>query len=44
MPGAVYDVRVAREHGIVNTLTKADIKCWADKGYRDGGGTVRIPC
>ncbi len=40
----VHDVRAAREHGIVDALTKADIKCWADNGYRDGGGTVRIPC
>lgn len=44
LPGAVHDVRAAREHGIIRTLTDADIKCWADKGYRGAGGTVRIPC
>jgi hypothetical protein len=44
MPGAVHDVRTAREHGIVDTLTEAGIPCWADKGYRGAGGTVRIPC
>ncbi|MGW7823624.1 IS5 family transposase [Streptomyces puniciscabiei] len=44
MPGAVHDVRAAREHGIVGALAEAGIKCWADKGYRGVGGTVRIPC
>ncbi len=43
LPGAVHDVRAAREHGIVDALAEAGIKCWADKGYRDAGGTVRIP-
>ncbi len=44
LPGAVHDVRAAREHGIVNALAEAGIPCWADKGYRGAGGTVRIPC
>ncbi len=44
LPGAVHDVRAAREHGIVDALTEAGIKCWADKGYRGVGGTVRILC
>ncbi|MFI5681804.1 transposase family protein [Streptomyces cellulosae] len=43
MPGAVHDIRAAREHGIVGALAEAGIKCWADKGYRGSGGTVRIP-
>ncbi|MGW7465331.1 transposase family protein [Streptomyces xantholiticus] len=43
MPGAVHDVRAAREHGIVDALAEADITCWADKGYRGAGGTVRTP-
>ncbi|MDX2565192.1 transposase family protein, partial [Streptomyces sp. TX20-6-3] len=43
LPGAVHDVRAAREHGIVDALAEAGIRCWADKGYRDAGGTVRIP-
>ena len=25
-------------------LAEAGIRCWADKGYRGAGGTVRIPC
>ncbi|MFC9288869.1 transposase family protein [Streptomyces sp. NPDC057052] len=43
MPGAVHDVRAAREHGVVVALAEAGIKCWAGKGYRGAGGTVRIP-
>jgi hypothetical protein len=44
LPGAVHDVRAAREHGIVDALAEAGIACWADKGYRGAGGTVRTPC
>lgn len=44
LPGAVHDIRAAREHGIVDALAEADIQSWADKGYHGAGGTVRIPC
>jgi hypothetical protein len=44
LPGAVHDVRAAREHSIVDALSEVDITCWADKGYRGAGGTIRIPC
>ncbi|MDO0932263.1 transposase family protein [Streptomyces sp. DG2A-72] len=44
LPGAVHDIRAAREHGIVDALAQIGIPCWADKGYRGAGGTVRIPC
>ncbi|MQS06011.1 IS5 family transposase [Streptomyces alkaliphilus] len=43
LPGAVHDVRAAREHRIVSALADADVTCWADKGYRGSGGTVRVP-
>lgn len=43
LPGAVHDVRAAREHGVITTLTEAGMTCWADKGYRGAGGTVRVP-
>jgi hypothetical protein len=43
LPGAVHDIRAAREHGIIDALAQADVTCWADKGYRSAGGTVRIP-
>ncbi|GAA0933540.1 IS5 family transposase [Streptomyces thermoalcalitolerans] len=44
LPGAVHDIRAAREHGIADALAEAGITCWADKGYRGIGGTVRVPC
>lgn len=34
LPGAVHDVRAAREHGIVDALAEAGVTCWADKAYR----------
>ena len=43
LPGAIHDIRAAREHGIVDALTEAGVNCWADKGYQDAGGTVRVP-
>ncbi|MFF3467989.1 transposase family protein [Streptomyces sp. NPDC002619] len=44
LPGAVHDVRAAREHGIVDALAETGVQCWADKAYRGTGGTVRTPC
>ncbi|MDN3272568.1 IS5 family transposase [Streptomyces sp. MA15] len=43
LPGAVHDIRAAREHGVIAALAEAGITCWADKGYRGAGGTVRVP-
>ncbi|MCC9708463.1 IS5 family transposase [Streptomyces sp. MNU76] len=43
LPGAVHDVRAAREHGIIDALAEAGVNCWADKGYQGAGGTVRVP-
>ncbi len=43
LPGAIHDVRAAREHGIIDALAEAGIKCWADKGYRGAAGTVHVP-
>jgi hypothetical protein len=43
LAGAVHDVRAAREHGIIDALTAASINCWADRGYQDAGGTIRLP-
>ncbi|MGW3387118.1 transposase family protein [Streptomyces cinereoruber] len=43
LPGAVHDVRAAREHGVIDALAGADIARWADKGYQGAGGTVRVP-
>ena len=30
LPGAVHDLRAAREHGILDSLAEAGIRCWAD--------------
>lgn len=43
LPGAVHDVRVAREHGIIDILNQAHLPCWADKSYQGARGTVRVP-
>lgn len=43
LPGAVHDIRAAREHGIAAALTEARIDCWADKAYQGAKGTVRVP-
>ncbi|GHF35373.1 hypothetical protein GCM10017566_05190 [Amycolatopsis bartoniae] len=43
LPGAVHDIKAARPPGIIEALTAADIRCWADKGHRGAGGTVRVP-
>ncbi|MFB8778089.1 transposase family protein, partial [Streptomyces broussonetiae] len=43
LPGAVHDIRAAREHAILDALADAAIPCWADKAYRGAGGTVRTP-
>jgi DDE superfamily endonuclease len=43
LPGAVHDIRAARTHGIIDALAQAGVECWADKGYRGAGGTIRLP-
>lgn len=43
LPGSAHDLTAARTHGIVEALTDADLKCWADKAYQGAGGSVRVP-
>ncbi|WP_405772063.1 transposase family protein [Streptomyces sp. NBC_00080] len=43
LPGAVHDIKAARIHGIIEALTQAGIRTWADKGYQGARGTVRVP-
>jgi len=43
LPGSVHDIRAAREHGVLDALTAAKIRCWADKGYQGAGPAVRVP-
>ncbi|GAA2227157.1 hypothetical protein GCM10010360_56770 [Streptomyces nogalater] len=37
LPGPTHDLTAARTHGIVDALTDADLKCWAEKAYQDAG-------
>ena len=43
LPGAVHDIRAAREHGLIDALEERGVECWADKGYQGAGGTIRLP-
>ncbi|MBQ0862179.1 transposase family protein [Streptomyces sp. RK75] len=44
LPGAVHDTKAARTHDIIGALEEAGVECWADRGYRGAGGTMRVPC
>lgn len=35
LPGAVHDLRAAREHSTLNSLAEVGIRCWADKGVQE---------
>ncbi len=43
LPGAVHDIKAARTHGIIDALTEAGVRCWADKDYQGADATVRVP-
>lgn len=43
LPGAVHDLKAARTHGVINALSTAGVRVWADKGYQGAGGTVTVP-
>jgi hypothetical protein len=43
LPGSTHDLTAARQHGIVEALTQAGLKCWADKAYQGVGGPVWVP-
>ncbi|XUL93954.1 transposase family protein [Streptomyces galilaeus] len=43
LPGSTHDLTAARAHGIIEALTEAGLKCWADKAYQGAGGAVRVP-
>lgn len=43
LPGAVHDIKAARTHGIIEALTEAGVRTWADKGYQRARGTIRVP-
>jgi hypothetical protein len=41
--GSVHDLTAARPHGIIDALTAAELKWWADKAYQGAGHPVRVP-
>ncbi|MFI1370288.1 transposase family protein [Streptomyces griseochromogenes] len=43
LPGSTHDLTAARNHGIIDALAAAGLKCWADKGYQGAGRPVRVP-
>ena len=43
LPGTVHDLTAARDLGIIDALTNANVMTFADKGYQGAGGTVRTP-
>ncbi|MGW2524206.1 transposase family protein [Streptomyces sp. NPDC001617] len=43
LPGSTHDLTAARQHGIIEALAGAGLKCWADKAYQGAGGSVRVP-
>ena len=43
LPGAVHDLKAARTHRIIDALSVAGVRVWADKGYQGAGGTVTVP-
>ncbi|WP_189152184.1 transposase family protein [Streptomyces lacrimifluminis] len=43
LPGSTHDLTAARNHGIVDALAAAGLKCWADKAYQGAGRHIRVP-
>jgi hypothetical protein len=43
LSGSTHDLTAARQHGIMEALADAGLKCWADKAYQGAGGSVRVP-
>lgn len=37
LPGSTHDLTAARQHGIIEALADAGLKCWADKAYQGAG-------
>jgi hypothetical protein len=43
LSGSTHDLTAARQHGIIETLTEAGLKCWADRAHQGANGPVRVP-
>jgi hypothetical protein len=43
LPGATHDLTAARTHGLIDTLSNANVMTFADKGYQGAGGSMFTP-
>lgn len=43
LPGARHDMGAAREHGIIEAITDANLTTLADTPYQGGGPAIRVP-
>jgi hypothetical protein len=43
LPGSTHDLTAARQHGIIEALADAGLRCWGDKAYQGAGDLVRVP-
>ena len=43
LPGARHDIAAAREHGLIDALTGAELRVLADRGYQGAGPAVTVP-
>jgi hypothetical protein len=43
LPGARHDIAAAREHGLLDALTAADLRVLADRGYQGAGPAITVP-
>ncbi len=43
LPGATHDLTAARDHGLIEALSSANVMTFADKGYQGAGGSVFTP-
>ena len=43
LPGSVHDLTAARNHGIIDVLSSANVMTFADKAYQGAPGSVRTP-
>jgi hypothetical protein len=41
--GSTHDLTAAREHGIIEALSAAQVMTFADRGYQGADGSVRTP-
>ena len=43
LPGARHDIAAAREHGLIDAITAAELRVLADRGYQGAVPAVTVP-